>query len=180
MISVVAVLQDGSSVEVGTVGSEGVVGLSAFLGKGVSPHEVMVQGAGRGFRLGVATARQEFDRPGPFRELVLRFTELFLTQISQTAACNGRHSLEARCARWLLTMYDRLATDKFPLTQEFLAMLLGVQRTGVTATARDLQQRGLIRYSHGQVGIRDLAGLEAASCECHRVIKDLFARFLRQ
>ena len=179
MISVVAVLRDGSSVEVGTVGNEGLVGLSAFLGKGISPHEVMVQGAAQGFRLGAGIARQEFNRPGPFRDLVLSFTELFLAQISQTAACNGRHSLEARCARWLLTMHDRLKTDRFPLTQEFLAMLLGVQRTGVTATARDLQQRGLIRYSHGQVDIIDLHGLETASCECHRHIKDQFDHFLR-
>jgi len=180
MVSIVATLQDGSSVEVGTVGNEGLVGLSALLGKGISPHEVMVQGAGRALRLGAATARQELNRDGAFRDLVLRFTELFLTQISQTAACNGRHGLEARCARWLLTLRDRLGRDNFPLTQEFLAMLLGVQRTGVTATAVDLQRRGLIRYSHGHVDILDLPGLEAAPCECHRVIKDLFARFLRQ
>jgi CRP-like cAMP-binding protein len=179
MISVVAMLQDGSSVEVGTVGNEGLVGLSAFLGKGVSPHEVMVQGAGRALRASAAIARQEFNRGGAFRDLVLSFTELFLMQISQTAACNGRHGLEARCARWLLTMRDRLEHDSFPLTQEFLAMLLGVQRTGVTATAVDLQRRGLIRYSHGHVDILDLPGLEAASCECHRIIKDQFDGFLR-
>jgi CRP-like cAMP-binding protein len=156
-----------------------LVGLSALLAKGVSPHEVMLQGAGRAFRLGAATARQEFNRDGAFRDLALRFTELFLAQISQTAACNGRHGLEARCARWLLTMRDRLGRDSFPLTQEFLAMLLGVQRTGVTATALDLQRRGFIRSSHGQFDILDLPGLEAASCECHRIIKDQLDGFLR-
>lgn len=179
MISVVSVLRDGSSVEVGTVGDEGLVGLSAFLGKGTSPHEVMVQGAGSGFRAGAGVLRDEFSRHGPFRDIVLQFTQVFLAQISQTAACNARHGLEARCARWLLTMRDRLRTNHFPLTQEFLAILLGVRRTGITATALGLQRKGLIRYTHGQIGILDPAGLEAVACECYGIIKDLVDGFLR-
>ena len=180
MLSVVSLLQDGSAVEVGTVGEEGLAGLPALLGAAASPHEVVVQGKGNGFRIGADTLRHEFDRSASFRGIILKFAELFLAEISQTAACNGRHSLEARCARWLLTMRDRLHADHFPMSQEFLAMLLGVRRTGVTAAALDLRRRKLIEYRYGRINILDRAGLEAAACECYAIIRELHDRFLRE
>jgi CRP-like cAMP-binding protein len=179
MISVVSVLGDGSAVEVGTIGNEGLAGLSVLLGAATSPHDVMVQAAGDGLRAGASVLRDAFNQSSPFRGIVLKFTHLFLAQISQTAACNVRHGLEARCARWLLTMRDRIEADAFPLTHEFMAMLLGVRRPGVTEAALGLQRSGVISYSHGQVEILDRARLEAASCECYGLIKNQIDRFLR-
>ena len=179
MISVVSTLADGSAVEVGTIGSEGLAGLSVLFGAARSPHMMIVQGAGTAFRASATALREELKRSVAFRDVVHKFAALFLAQISQTAACNGRHRLEERCARWLLMMADRLQSDQFPLTQEFLAMLLGVRRQGVTTAALGLQRSGLIRYSHGQLDILDREGLEAASCECYGVIKDQLDRFLR-
>jgi CRP-like cAMP-binding protein len=180
MISVVSTLGDGSAVEVATVGNEGLAGLSALLGTRTSRHDVVVQGAGSGFRASATALRDEFDQSSPFRDIVLKFADLFLAQISQTAACNARHGVEARCARWFLMMRDRFEADSFPITHELLAMLLGVRRAGVTGAAIDLQRYGVIRYSHGQVEIVDRAGLEAASCECYAVIKNQIDRFLRE
>jgi CRP-like cAMP-binding protein len=180
MISVVSTLGDGSTVEVGTVGNEGLAGLSALLGTGISRHDAVVQGAGSAFRASAAALRDEFNQSSQFRDIVLNFTDLFLAQISQTAACNARHGVEARCARWLLIMRDRFEADRFPITHELLAMLLGVRRAGVTGAAIDLQRYGIIRYSHGQVEIVDRAGLEATSCECYAVIKNQIDRFLRE
>lgn len=179
-LSVITLLHDGSSVEVGMVGNEGLLGLSALLGDGISLHEVMVQAAGGGFRTSARIVRQELEQSGPFRDLVLKLSQLVVADISQRAACNGRHDLEARCARWLLAMQDKLETDHFPLSQEFLAMLLGVQRTAVTAVARQLLGKGLIRYRHGRIEIVDRVGLEAAACECYRIMKELRDRFLRK
>lgn len=178
IVSMVTMLHDGSAIEVATVGREGLIGLSALLGNAISTHEVMVQGAGFGLRASASVLQDEFHRSEAFRDIVLRFAEIFIEQISQTAACNGRHDLEARCARWLLTMSDRLETDHFPLTQDFLAMLLGAQRTGINAVAVAFQRRGIIRYNHGRITILDRAKLEAAACECHRIIKNRIDGFL--
>jgi CRP-like cAMP-binding protein len=177
MISVVSTLGDGSAVEVGTVGNEGLVGLPALLGATMTPHQVVVQGAGGGFRASVPALRREFNQSNNFRDLVLKFTNLFLAEVSQTAACNARHGVDARCARWLLTMRDRFGSDRFPITHELLAMLLGVRRAGVTGAAMGLQRNGVIRYNHGQVEILDRAGLEATSCECYGAIKNQIDRF---
>ena len=179
VVSVVAPLQDGSVVEVNMIGSEGFVGLPAVLGTRDEPWEVVVQGAGNAFRLRADVFLDEFAHSSQLRTLVLQFAELFLEQLGQTAACNARHDLEARTARWLLTMRDRLETDRFPVTQEFLAMLLGVRRASVTLAAAELQRQGLIRYHRGVIEILDPAGLETASCECHRHLKDRVDAFLR-
>lgn len=178
-LSVLTLLQDGSAIEIGTIGSEGLLGLSALLGDGVSLHEVVIQGPGRGFRLGARLAREEVDRPGVFRDLILKLSQYVLAEISQNAACNGHHELRARCARWLLTMGDRLGEDAFPLSQEFLAELLGVQRTAVTGVAQQLRREGLIQYHRGRIELIDRAGLERASCECYAIINELRERFLR-
>jgi CRP-like cAMP-binding protein len=178
MVSVVSLLQDGSSVEIGTIGNEGLVGLPALLGKPVSPDEVLVTGEGAGLRATANVVRDEFDHCVAFRGAVLRFTQFFLEQVAQSAACNARHQLEARCARWLLLIQHRLQADQYPLTQEFLATMLGARRPGVTVAAGALQRAGFISYAHGQVTILDQAGLEAAACECHGSYKNRIEHLL--
>jgi len=178
-LSVMTLLRDGSSVEVGTIGSEGLLGLSALLGDGISIHEVIVQGAGEALRGPARAIRHEFDRSPPFRDAVAKLSQLVLAEASQNAACNGRHSLAQRCARWLLRMHDAVGTDHFPLSQEFLATMLGVQRTGVTAAALELRRKNLIDYQRGKVAILNGKGLEAAACECYGIMKHLRDRFLR-
>jgi CRP-like cAMP-binding protein len=175
-LSILILLQDGSAIEIGTVGHEGLVGLSALLGDGISIHEVTIQGAGTGFRLGARAARQEMERSEAFRALVLNLSQYVLAEISQNAACNGHHDLRSRCARWLLTLADRIDADSFPLSQEVLAMMLGVQRTAVTAIAQKLREEGLIHYRRGHIEIVDRAGLAAVACECYGVMKELHRR----
>ena len=120
--------------------------------------------------LGADAFREELDRSAPLRTLLLRYALAFQTQVTQTAACNGHHALDQRLARWLLIAHDRVDGDEFPMTQEFLAIMLCVHRPGVTVAARLFQQAGLIRYSNGRITITDQAGLEAAACECHGVV----------
>jgi CRP-like cAMP-binding protein len=167
VLSAIAPMEDGSATEVGTIGAEGVSGLSAAFGVATSPYEVVTQAEGANFQVSSNVLSEAIESLTRLRHLVLRYTEFWLEEVSQTAACNARHNIEARCARWLLIMRDRIQSDRFPITQEFLAMLLGVRRPGVSTVARELQSRGLIRYSHGQLEIVDRAGLEAVSCECH-------------
>ena len=177
-VSMMALLADGNSAEVGIVGFEGMVGLPLLLGSERSPTEGMIQAPGTFLRLGAAAFREELDRSAPLRTLLLRYALAFQAQVTQTAACNGHHALDQRMARWLLIAHDRADGDTFPMTQEFLAMMLCVHRPGVTVAARLFQQAGLIRYSNGQITIMDRAGLEAAACECHGVVAREFQRLL--
>jgi len=179
VVSLMLPLHDGSVIEIGVIGNEGLVGLPALLDRVDSVHEAVVQGPGEALRVPTQVMRAELDNSSEVRTLVRRFAELFLEQVSQTAACNGLHTLEARCARWLLTMRDRQGSDRFHLTQEFLAVLLGVQRTGVTAVAGSLQRKSLIEYRHGEIEILDPASLESQSCECYRDLKGRLDTFLR-
>lgn len=177
-LSVIRLLQDGAAIEIGTIGHEGLLGLSALLGDGISPHEVVIQGAGTGFRAGARLLRQEMESSETFRTMVLRLSQYVLAEISQNVACNRHHDLRSRCARWLLTMADKVGADTFPLSQEFLATMLGVQRTGVTAVASKLREDGFIHYRHGRIEIVDRAGLERISCECYGDLRDLQRRSL--
>lgn len=179
VLSVVTLLGDGSSIEVGMAGSEGMVGLAALFGDGISRHEVTVQGAGAGFRVSARVLREAVAQADALRDRILTLSQFVLAEISQMAACNGRHDLRSRYARWLLEMQDKLVANRFPVSQELVARLLGVQRTAVNATALKLRSDGLIFYRRGRIEILDRAGLEAAACECHAVMKDLRERFLR-
>lgn len=179
LVSIITPLHDGAAVEVGTVGNEGLVGLPALLANSISPHEVIVQGSVQALRAEAASLKSEFERSGAFRHAVLRFAELFIEAVSQTAACNGRHKIEARCARWFLQMSDRSGAEHFPLTHELLATLLGVRRTGVSTIAMSLQRRGAIRYTHGNVQILDRAILKRISCECYFQMRERNDNFLR-
>lgn len=176
--SLVNTMANGEAAEVGTIGNEGVVGLPLVLGDDRAPTSVYVQVPGAGLKIKASVFSRELARSASMRAVMLRYTHAFFNQVAQSAACNHFHSLQQRCCRWLLMTHDRMQADKFLLTQEFLAMMLGVQRTGVTAAAGSLQRAGLIRYSRGNVTILDRDGLIDRSCECYGVSKREFDRLL--
>jgi CRP-like cAMP-binding protein len=170
MASLISVTPEGRSVEVAVVGSEGMVGLPAVLGDGGSPYEAMAQLPSEAVRVRARVLRAEFERGGRLRELLHGHALTLLTQVSQSAACHRFHTLDQRLARWLLTTRDSADSDRFRLTQEFLSFMLGVPRTSVTSLAAAMQREGLISYSHGSITVLDPRRLEAASCECYRVV----------
>ena len=180
VVSLVTTFEDGGTVEVGTAGCEGMVGLPVFLGDPVSTVSGFTQIPGMATRMDADTFARLSAAPGSLQRMMLRYTEAFLTQVSQTAACNAAHLVEQRCARWLLMTHDRVEGDDFPLTHEFLAFMLSVRRAGVTLAMRALQDAGFVRYTRGHVTVVDRAGLERASCECYRVVSAHFARLLGQ
>ena len=177
MGSIVTPLRRGIRIEAATIGNEGLLGVAYVLGDALATEETMIQLSGDAIRLRVRVLRAEFDRDDVLRSLLLRYSQLLMGQIAQGSACNRVHAIEARCARWLLSTHDRVPGDEFPLTQEFLAMMLGVRRAGVSVAQHKLQQDGLISYARGNLTILDRKGLEAASCECYRVLQDRFDRF---
>ena len=178
VVSLVNQMQDGSVVEIGTAGCEGMVGLCAFLAEDTPTVRAFAQIPGLAWRMSVEALGRLARVSTVFHRLLLRYTQAFLTQVAQTAACNGTHLVEQRCARWLLMTRDRVVDDEFPLTQEFLAFMLGVRRAGVNVAMRSLYDAGLVRYSRGSVRIVNRAGLEAASCECYRVVRAHTERLL--
>jgi CRP-like cAMP-binding protein len=172
--SVLTVLEDGTMVEVATIGREGAVGMSAMFDGTSSRSLAMVQAAAATcYRMPIGAFRQEMDRRGVFYGLLTRYTQALVGLIMQSTACNAVHNVDQRLARWLLMAHDRVGTDSFPLTQEFVAMMLGVARPTVTIVAGTLQRAGLITYQRGNVTILDRAQLEAASCECYRTATGL-------
>ena len=172
IVSLLSVVADFSTLEVGIIGNEGMAGISVFMGVGVSRTRALVQGAGTATRMKASTLRKESEHMGALHRLLHRYTHSLLTQVSQTAACNRFHMVDARLARWLLMTHDRLKSAEFRVTQEFMSHMLGVRREGVTKAAGALQKNGLISYSRGHVTIHNRAGLEAVSCECYGIIKD--------
>jgi CRP-like cAMP-binding protein len=175
-LSVLTVLEDGTMVEVATIGREGAVGVSAmFDGDGTASRSLaMVQAAAETcYRMPVAVFREEMDRRGAFYELLSRYTHALVGLVMQSTACNAVHTVEQRLARWFLMAHDRVGTDSFPLTQEFVAMMLGVARPTVTIVAGTLQKAGLITYQRGRVTVLDREKLEAASCECYRTVTSM-------
>lgn len=166
--SVLTIMADGATIEVGMIGSEGMVGVAELLGGGLA-QEVIVQIPGRALRMPSALCRHAFDESAAVRTVLLRFAGALLRLSSQTAACNRLHSIEQRCARWLLMAHDRVGTERMPMTHEFLASMLGVRRAGVTTAAGELQRSGLISYRQGEITIRDREGLETLACECYAV-----------
>lgn len=169
--SLLSITEEGETIEVGMVGNEGLIGIPAILEVDTTPYCVMAQISGDAMQIRAEDLRREFNRGGRLHSLVLRYTHALLCQVSQSAVCNRFHTVEKRMCRWLLVTRDRVHSDTFPLTQQFLSHMLGSPRTHVTATAAALQRENLIRYTRGMITITDPAGLEAASCECYRVIK---------
>ena len=176
VISIVAGDADGESVEIATVGREGMTGVSLILGSDTMTNDAMVQVAGHACRMEVAAFQAAVEASRSLRQVMLRYVLAVITQISQNAACNQLHAINTRCARWLLTTHDRVAGNSFGLTQEYLAMMLGVTRPSVSTAAGALKAAGLINYARGIVTILDREGLEGASCECYRIIENEFAR----
>ena len=178
VVSMISVMEDGTAVEFATVGNEGLVGLPVFLGAVTAPHQTFCQIPGEAARLRADVFRAEAQARSSLHDLAQRYTQALFSQVAQHASCNRVHSIEQRCARWLLMTHDRVGADEFPLTQEFLAHMLGVRRAGVNAAAGLMKKAGFIRYVRGRVTIVDRPGLESASCECYRVIKLEFERLL--
>lgn len=174
--SIVSALKNGSTVEVGVIGFDGIVGFQALMGAESMPFDCFVQIPGEGFRTELQPVLEAWDRSSAFRQCVLNFFHAYLTQTAQTAACNRRHDVAERLARWLLTCRDRSESDELLLTHEFLGEMLGAPRTTVTLAAKQLQNAGLIRYSRGHVTIVRRKGLEKVACECYCVVRDEYAR----
>jgi CRP-like cAMP-binding protein len=179
VLSVVTQMRDGASIEVGTVGREGVSAIPLLLGATTSANESYCQVPGRA----VVISSDHFQRMlsagnEEFRIVLNRFLQAYVNMLGQLAACNGRHSVYERCARWLLLTHDRVNSDTISLTHEYLSMMLGARRSGVTAAAAALQCEGYISYSHGQIKVLDRRGLEGASCECYAVSREQFGPLL--
>src|SRR5512134_1148831 len=181
IISLLQVMENGSSGEIAVVGNEGVVGISLFMGGETTPSRAVVQSRARAQRLPAGKLMAEFRRGGELQHLLLRYTQALITQMSQTAVCNRHHSVEQQLCRWLLMSVDRLPPgDELIMTQELIANMLGVRREGVTEAARRLQFAGLISYARGHIQVLDRSGLEARACECYAVVKREYDRLLPQ
>jgi CRP-like cAMP-binding protein len=178
MASLLSVTEEGKAIEVGMIGSEGMVGIPVVLGSATSPYEVGVQLPGNALRIRADKLMTEFSRGGRLHDLLLRYAHTILTQISQSACCNRFHTVEERLCRWLLVSHDRTHSGTLHLTQEFLSQMIGVPRTSVTTVAGKLQRAGLIRYSRGKILIINKPGLETASCECYRIVQNDIREFI--
>src|SRR5213083_131583 len=178
IVSLLYVMEDGSSAEIAVSGNEGLVGISLFMGGETTPSRAVVQSAGHGYRLRAKLLKKEFERGGPLQYLLLRYTQALITQMTQTAVCNRHHSVDQQLCRWLLLSLDRLPGNKLVMTQELIANMLGVRREGVTEAAGKLQDEGLIEYSRGKITVVDRAKLEKRVCECYAVVKREYDRLL--
>lgn len=174
LISLVTQLSDGLTVEAGVAGREGMAGLPVVLGADSTPMQSVVQIPGTGVKIKAQAIRDAFNRGGAMQALLLGYAHALFIEAAQSAACNARHHLEARLARWLLTSSDGVEADDLPLTQEFIAAMLGVRRASVTCAALTLREAGLISYNRGHIQILDRKGLETVACECYRAIKEQF------
>ncbi|MES1201263.1 MAG: Crp/Fnr family transcriptional regulator [Pseudomonadota bacterium] len=180
-VSALSMLSDGQPIEIGLVGSEGVVGVSVVLGATNSYSETMCQTGGGAYRLPTAALKDVVAHAPHLRDLLLRYTHVFHVQVAQTAACNAHHDLGQRLARWLLAAHDRSGVPELSLTQDLIAVMLGVRRSTVSIAAGTLQKAGVIRYQHGHITIMDRVGLENAACECYEAVateyRSLFGEF---
>lgn len=178
IVSLHHVMASGASAESAGVGNEGVVGIALFMGGETTPSSAVVQTAGHAYRLAGRLLKEEFNRAGPMQQLLLRYTQALITQMSQTAACNRHHSVEQQLCRWLLLTIDRLPSHELIMTQELVASMLGVRREGITEAAGNLQRAGFISYRRGHIAVLDRAGLESRACECYAVVKKEMSRLL--
>ncbi|MEO5558180.1 MAG: Crp/Fnr family transcriptional regulator [Dokdonella sp.] len=178
IVSLLYVMENGSSAEIAVVGFEGIVGISLFMGGESTSSRAVVQSAGSGFRLKANVMMLEFNRAGPALHLLLRYTQALITQMAQTAVCNRHHSLDQQLCRWLLLSLDRLPGNELVMTQELIANMLGVRREGVTESAGRLHKAGLIEYQRGRIKVLDRAELENRTCECYAVVKNEYDRLL--
>ena len=178
IISLLYVMENGSSAEIAVVGNEGLVGVSLFMGGESTPSRAVVQSAGQGFKIDAQVMKDAFNKAGPVMHLLLRYTQALITQMAQTAVCNRHHSLDQQLCRWLLLSLDRLQGADLVMTQELIANMLGVRREGVTEAAMQLQAAGIIRYTRGKISVLDRPSLERRTCECYAVVKKEYDRLL--
>ena len=178
IISLLYVMENGSSAEIAVAGNEGLVGVSLFMGGESTPSRAVVQSAGRGFKIEAQIMKNEFNKAGPVMHLLLRYTQALITQMAQTAVCNRHHSLDQQLCRWLLLSLDRLQGNELKMTQELISSMLGVRREGVTEAALQLQAAGLITYARGRITVLDRPKLEQRTCECYAVVKKEYDRLL--
>jgi CRP-like cAMP-binding protein len=179
MVSVVSIMDDGRSIEVGTVGREGMTGASILLSADRIPYQYYVQIAGNGYRIKAALLKVEAEQSSEIRTLFFRYQAAFLTQTMQAAACNGLHNIQQRCCRWILMSQDRVDSETVPLTHEFLGLMLGVRRASVSDVLKPLQERGWIRSQRGEIAVLNRKGLESGSCECYGLIVRQYADLLK-
>jgi CRP-like cAMP-binding protein len=177
IVSLLYVMEDGSSAEIAVTGHEGVVGVALFMGGETTPSRAIVQSAGHAYRLRSQIIKEEFQRT-PVLHLLLRYTQALITQMAQTAVCNRHHSVDQQLCRWLLLSMDRLRGNELVMTQELISNMLGVRREGVTEAALKLQKAKLISYARGHITVLDRPGLEAMACECYAVVKKEYDRLL--
>ena len=178
MISIVAILENGATAEIGVIGNEGMVGLPIILNTSFTNSTTIVQIEGNGCRIATKILQNELRRYGALQMLLMRYVQARVIQLGQTAACNSHHKIEQRFARWLLQVRDSIQADEFNLTHEFIAQMLGVRRSGVSVIANKFQEAGIIEYSRGSIHIISDRKLEAAACECHRIIAKEYSRLL--
>ncbi len=178
IISLLYIMENGGTAEIGIAGNNGLVGIALFMGGNTTSNRAVVQSAGQAVRMRADELRAEFKRGGIFQDLLLRYTQALMTQISQTAVCNRLHSVEQQLCRWLLINHDQLPADKLVMTHDLIANMLGVRREGVSIAAGHLQEMGLIDYSRGTVNILDRKGLERVCCECYQVVSTEYDRLL--
>ncbi len=178
IVSLLYVMEDGASAEIAVVGNDGAIGVALFMGGETTTNRAIVQSAGSAFRLTGKRLKLEFDRHTEMLNVLLRYTQALITQMSQTAVCNRHHSLEQQLCRWLLLSLDRLSSNRLAMTQELIANMLGVRREGVTEAAGKLQKLGVIQYRRGNITVLNRPGLEELSCECYAVVKKETDRLL--
>ncbi len=178
LVALLYMMENGATSEIAVIGSEGLVGVTLFMGGGQSPSQAVVQCAGEGFRLPARVIAAEFEQSPAVARLLLRFTQALIAQMAQTAACNRHHQLPQQLCRWLLLSLDRLPGNELRMTQELIASMLGVRREGVTEAALKLQKGGLIQYERGRITVLNRPGLERGSCECYAVVKREYERLL--
>lgn len=183
IISLQYLMENGASTAISVVGNEGLLGITLYMGGESTPSRSLVQSAGYAYRLPRQRVKEEFNRHGELLVLMLRYTQALITQVAQTAVCNRHHTIHQQLCRWLLLSMDRLSHNRLTMTQEFIANMLGVRRSGVTVAASKLEQLGVISYVRGMITVLDRRRLEGLSCECYRVVKketDLLLHYLPQ
>jgi CRP-like cAMP-binding protein len=178
IVSLLYVMESGTSAEISVVGNEGIVGVALFMGGESTPSRAIVQSAGHAFQLPGRALLDEFNRHEEFQMMLLRYTQALITQMAQTAVCNRHHTIDQQLCRWLLLSLDRLPDNRLIMTQELIANMLGVRREGVTQAAGKLQVQGLIEYHRGQINVLDRPALEQLCCECYAVVKKETDRLL--
>ena len=176
--SALTIMENGDAIEVATVGNEGVLGHSILFSGNQSTNEIIMQVGGEALRVDADVLRHEASQDGPLRRLMLSYNSAYMIQVSQSVGCNGLHTVQQRCCRWLLITLDRMESNVVPLTHEFLSIMLGVRRASVTEVLRPLHEQGLVNNSRGAITIVDRDGLEKLACECYRRVREEFERIL--